>query len=501
MIESEITHFADSAHRERIGNAVPRKAAKAMAEEIGRAILLSRAGESFQLSSTPIWVRPIVTALAVRGGRGVNWSEQTIGRALARQTFNRKYLVVVPNCIWTGHECDVLAVTENLRLIDVEIKISRADLKADAAKAKWWHQRYVGAPRRVEEHDERGRPIRRRNIYAREFELRTWPPKVWKHYYAMPADIWSDDLLGSLGSPASGVLLLADAGGELRIRVRRPAKPCRGAEPISPAAAVDIARLASLRMWDAYERLEQGKRHDAQAPLIRYHGGKWRLAPWIIQHLPPHRCYVEPFGGGASVLLRKPRAYAEVYNDLDDEIVNLFRVARDDGERLALACELTPFARGEFEDAYDQAAGDPLEQARRTVFRSFGLRVRRGDWAVQRLPRQQQPIGQYAGARLDELSGLPAPCDPAPARRGDRTPRRAGLHGAARQPRHTALRGSALRAFDARIPRTGPFVPSRNDRRPARRPCRRAARPAGHGGPERLPQRAVRPPLCRLDAN
>ncbi|MNL41980.1 hypothetical protein D3C87_1644130 [compost metagenome] len=62
--------ISDSAHRERIGNAVPKKAARAMAEEIGRAILLSRAGESFQLSSTPIWVRPIVTALAVRGGEG-----------------------------------------------------------------------------------------------------------------------------------------------------------------------------------------------------------------------------------------------------------------------------------------------------------------------------------------------------------------------------------------------------------------------------------------------
>ena len=59
---------SDSAHRERIGNAVPKKAATAMAEEIGRAILLSRAGETFQLSSTPIWVRPIATALAVRGG-------------------------------------------------------------------------------------------------------------------------------------------------------------------------------------------------------------------------------------------------------------------------------------------------------------------------------------------------------------------------------------------------------------------------------------------------
>lgn len=59
---------SDQAWRERIGNAVPKKAARAMAEEIGRAILLARAGESFQLSSTPIWVRPIATALAVRGG-------------------------------------------------------------------------------------------------------------------------------------------------------------------------------------------------------------------------------------------------------------------------------------------------------------------------------------------------------------------------------------------------------------------------------------------------
>lgn len=105
-------------------------------------------------------------------------------------------------------------------------------------------------------------------------------------------------------------------------------------------------------------------------PLVRYHGGKWVLAPWIIEHFPPHRCYVEPFGGGGSVLLRKPRAYAEVYNDLDSEIVNLFRVARDDGEALALLCELTPFGREEFALSYG-AADNPLEQARRTLVRSF----------------------------------------------------------------------------------------------------------------------------------
>lgn len=105
-------------------------------------------------------------------------------------------------------------------------------------------------------------------------------------------------------------------------------------------------------------------------PLVRYHGGKWILAPWIISHFPAHRCYVEPFGGGGSVLLRKARSYAEVYNDLDGEIVNLFRVARDRGEELATRCEMTPFARTEFEQSYADCA-DELEQARRTLARSF----------------------------------------------------------------------------------------------------------------------------------
>lgn len=187
----------------------------------------------------------------------MKWSEQTIARALAQQTFNRKYLVVVPNCNWTGYEADILAVTENLRLIDVEIKISRADLKADAKKGKWWHSQYVGQPRRVDEFNGKGRLKSYRHMYAQQFELRTWPRRVWKHYYALPAEIWTDDLLPSLGSEASGVLLLdADKHGSLRIHCRRPSKPCRDADKLSPTAAVHIARLASLRMWDAYQKLD-----------------------------------------------------------------------------------------------------------------------------------------------------------------------------------------------------------------------------------------------------
>lgn len=107
-------------------------------------------------------------------------------------------------------------------------------------------------------------------------------------------------------------------------------------------------------------------------PVLRYHGGKFRLAPWIVSFFPAHQTYVEPFGGAASVLMQKPRARSEVYNDVADEIVNVFRVLRDPGQaaRLARLVDLTPFARTEFELSYEPS-DDPVEQARRTVVRSF----------------------------------------------------------------------------------------------------------------------------------
>lgn len=117
-------------------------------------------------------------------------------------------------------------------------------------------------------------------------------------------------------------------------------------------------------------------------PIMRYHGGKWRIAPRIIALFPPHRRYVEPYGGGAGVLLRKERSIAEVYNDLDGEVVNVFRVLRDPAQAAELRrlCELTPFAREEFNLTYEPSP-DPIEQARRTIARSFmahGTSHRRG---------------------------------------------------------------------------------------------------------------------------
>lgn len=106
-------------------------------------------------------------------------------------------------------------------------------------------------------------------------------------------------------------------------------------------------------------------------PLIRYHGGKFRLAHWIIAQMPNHTCYTEAFGGAAGVLLQKPRAYAEVYNDLDGDIVNLFKVLRNSEQREQLIEQLvlTPYSREEFDNAWSVATTE-VEQARRTIIRA-----------------------------------------------------------------------------------------------------------------------------------
>lgn len=183
------------------------------------------------------------------------WSERLIAGEISRQTLAKKCVVLVDRCNWTGHECDVLGVTTDLRVIDVEIKISRADLRADAGKEKWWHRQggsYNPVTRRYD--DPPGR--------ARE-----WPPRVWKHYYALPADIWSDDLVAALPSPRSGILLVSRGSSvwaPVVVRCLRRATPCRDATRLTADAVMDIARLANLRMWDAYREAAQ-LRHEVAA--------------------------------------------------------------------------------------------------------------------------------------------------------------------------------------------------------------------------------------------
>ena len=180
------------------------------------------------------------------------WSERMIAHALARQVFQGKNLVIVPNCMWTGDELDLLVVTANLRIIDVEVKISRPDLKADAKKDKWYHSIPYDQYQYRLQYRQLGIPVPPR-------ERREWPRRIWKHYYAIPKELWRTDIADHLKAcaPRSGVILMsATDTGKVFAHVERRSQPNTQAEKISAEDAVCLARLASLRMWDAYAEID-----------------------------------------------------------------------------------------------------------------------------------------------------------------------------------------------------------------------------------------------------
>lgn len=104
-------------------------------------------------------------------------------------------------------------------------------------------------------------------------------------------------------------------------------------------------------------------------PVMRYPGAKFSLASWIISHFPPHDIYTETFGGGAAVLMQKRPARVEVYNDIDSNVVNVFRVLRDPdlSKKLTRQIYLTPYSREEHENCYDFDIDNRVECARRFI--------------------------------------------------------------------------------------------------------------------------------------
>lgn len=136
-------------------------------------------------------------------------------------------------------------------------------------------------------------------------------------------------------------------------------------------------------------------------PILKYPGAKWSIADWIIGHFPAHAHYVEPFFGSGAVFFNKAPAKHEVINDLSGDVVNLFRVIRDDGERLAALIEMTPWAREEYELSY-QPCEDAVERARRFVVQAYqghgsiGASAS-GSWSRGRLDRSRDRCWSAAG--------------------------------------------------------------------------------------------------------
>lgn len=105
-------------------------------------------------------------------------------------------------------------------------------------------------------------------------------------------------------------------------------------------------------------------------PALRYYGGKWRAASWIVSHFPAHRAYLEPTCGGASVFLCKPPAEVETLNDANGRVINFFRQLRDNADELIRRIDLTPWAEDEYRGCRTPS-DDPVEDARRFYVTSW----------------------------------------------------------------------------------------------------------------------------------
>nr|WP_304459259.1 DNA adenine methylase [Alicyclobacillus sendaiensis] len=143
----------------------------------------------------------------------------------------------------------------------------------------------------------------------------------------------------------------------------------------------------------------------AKSPLIWF-GGKSKLAPLIVARMPPHKVYVEPFGGAAHVIAAKPTADIEVYNDIDGDLVNFLLVARDEPERLVQTAESLPYSRLLYETWKREPLPDePFERAVRWFYLNRsgiakGNADRTTGWRHSRSPGTNPAQGYHSAVQL-----------------------------------------------------------------------------------------------------
>lgn len=182
----------------------------------------------------------------------MKWTAREICRQLYIQAFRGKHLIVCPNTYWPGNETDLFVVRCDLRLMEVEIKISRSDLKADKHKEKWFE------PWKFEP----GQPWLPKAERPRI--RRTHPLRIWKHYYCMPETVWKEGLEPEI-PPTSGIILMRDHRTHPGCWLHRQAKPAKTADRITPEELADIARMQSHKMWDAFAEVDRAKRERESA--------------------------------------------------------------------------------------------------------------------------------------------------------------------------------------------------------------------------------------------
>ncbi len=130
-----------------------------------------------------------------------------------------------------------------------------------------------------------------------------------------------------------------------------------------------------------------------------WYGGKYSHLDWLLPLLPKTTHYCEPFGGSAAVLINREPAPLETYNDMHGEVVNFFRVLREQKDALIEAIGLTPFSRTEFEAAINDSIENLSELERARRFYILARQVRTG-------LAQKASAGRWAHCLLTSRAGM-----------------------------------------------------------------------------------------------
>lgn len=128
---------------------------------------------------------------------------------------------------------------------------------------------------------------------------------------------------------------------------------------------------------------------------LPYYGGKQRIAKRVVELMPPHTCYVEPFAGGLAVLFEKglphltnSHNYREVINDADESIVNFWRELQREDSDLVRRAVYTPYSRSEYAKAMREKSAWATWVS---TVQSFGNK-KEGGWAIVTHPIPEPPV-------------------------------------------------------------------------------------------------------------
>ena len=149
-----------------------------------------------------------------------------------------------------------------------------------------------------------------------------------------------------------------------------------------------------------------------------WYGGKCSHLKWLLPIIDgtPHITYVESFGGSAAVLLNKKPSQVEVYNDIYSDVVNFFKVLRNQREQLLPLLELTPYSREEFAISCEDDNVDDLERARRFFIKARQVRTglataaSAGRWGYV-IQHSRRGMSQVVSRWLGAIDGLEDVCN------------------------------------------------------------------------------------------